>query len=151
MTMKTEKKGIGKRRRETLRRLLRDERKKLVVDIEKQIGRELDERITPRLDSALDEGDWSTLNMGDSVDYSILEMRYKTFKDIGDAFPRLEAGTYGVCESCSAEIPLARLKAEPFARYCVPCLNQMEAVERAEGRGHSIPPTRTKRGATPPR
>ena len=118
------------RRREALQRLLRDERKKVVVDIEKQIGQELDVGITPKLDSALDVGDWSTLDLGDSVDYSILEMRYKTFKDIGEAFGRLEAGTYGICESCSEEIPLARLKAEPFARYCVPCQSKLELYKK---------------------
>jgi len=129
--MKTQEEENRKRRQEALQRLLRDERKKVVVDIEKQIGRDLDTGITPKLDSALDEGDWSTLDLGDSVDYTILEMRYKTFKDIDEAFGRLEAGTYGVCENCSVEIPLARLKVEPFARYCVPCLSKMEMYKKA--------------------
>jgi DnaK suppressor protein len=131
MMMKTWEEENRKRRQEALRRLLRDERKKVVVDIEKQIGRDLDAGVTPKLDSALDVGDWSTLDLGDSVDYTILEMRYKTFKDITEAFGRLEAGTYGVCESCSAEIPLARLKVEPFARYCVPCQSKMEMYKKA--------------------
>jgi DnaK suppressor protein len=41
--------------------------------------------------------------------------------EITAALGRLEAGTYGVCEKCSQPIPLARLRAMPTARYCVPC------------------------------
>jgi DnaK suppressor protein len=65
------------------------------------------------------------------VDYKILEMRYRTYKEIADAFRRLETGTFGICERCGKEIPLNRLRVEPFARYCVPCLNLIEEVEKA--------------------
>ena len=30
-------------------------------------------------------------------------------------------GTYGECEGCGEEISAARLKALPWARYCVTC------------------------------
>ena len=33
----------------------------------------------------------------------------------------LEAGTYGVCVECGAEIPEGRLRALPDAARCVPC------------------------------
>jgi DnaK suppressor protein len=37
------------------------------------------------------------------------------------AFERLDAGTYGICEKCRREIDLARLRALPFAAFCVEC------------------------------
>ena len=37
------------------------------------------------------------------------------------ALSRLAAGTYGVCERCSAPIPAERLEARPTARTCVHC------------------------------
>ncbi len=37
------------------------------------------------------------------------------------ALRRLEAGTYGVCESCGAVIPAARLRAFPRATLCIAC------------------------------
>ena len=44
------------------------------------------------------------------------------------ALKRLEAGTYGVCESCSSVIPAARLRAFPRATLCIAC-------KQAEERG----------------
>jgi RNA polymerase-binding transcription factor DksA len=40
-------------------------------------------------------------------------------KDIDDALRRLDEGTYGICEECGKPIDEARLKAVPWARYCV--------------------------------
>lgn len=37
------------------------------------------------------------------------------------ALDALEAGTYGVCVDCGAEIPEGRLRALPDAVRCVPC------------------------------
>ena len=41
--------------------------------------------------------------------------------EIDAAQARLAAGAYGVCEGCATPISLARLRAMPTARYCVPC------------------------------
>ncbi len=41
--------------------------------------------------------------------------------DIEHALDRLDAGTYGFCEECSAAIPFERLEAIPAARFCVAC------------------------------
>ena len=38
---------------------------------------------------------------------------------IGKALPRLDAGTYGVCERCGKPIEKARLKALPYANLCI--------------------------------
>ncbi|PIU83796.1 MAG: RNA polymerase-binding protein DksA [Elusimicrobia bacterium CG06_land_8_20_14_3_00_38_11] len=40
---------------------------------------------------------------------------------IDSALKKIEAGRYGLCENCSAKIPLERLKAMPHARYCINC------------------------------
>jgi len=41
--------------------------------------------------------------------------------EITAARARLATGTYGACEGCHRSIPLARLRAIPTARFCVPC------------------------------
>ncbi|MCA9059303.1 MAG: hypothetical protein KDA85_12425 [Planctomycetaceae bacterium] len=54
--------------------------------------------------------------------------------EISEALQRIEAGTYGVCESCHEQgkpesrcrIPKARLKAIPYARNCVDCERLLE-------------------------
>jgi RNA polymerase-binding protein DksA len=40
---------------------------------------------------------------------------------IEGALDRIADGTYGVCVTCEAAIPVARLEAVPFARTCIAC------------------------------
>ncbi len=54
-----------------------------------------------------------------------------------EALARLVAGRYGLCAVCEEPIPVARLRAMPFAVRCLPC------QERSERR------TRTMSGAVP--
>ena len=44
-----------------------------------------------------------------------------TLGEIDAALARIEAGTYGRCTGCHAEIPEERLELRPFARTCVRC------------------------------
>jgi len=49
------------------------------------------------------------------------DLRSQTLKEVENALKRVSGGSYGVCESCGEEISAARLKALPWARYCVLC------------------------------
>jgi DnaK suppressor protein len=65
---------------------------------------------------------------------SRLEGREKhELDEIAAAQARLEAGTYGVCESCAQPIPLVRLRAMPAARRCVACQALFERARAAAG------------------
>lgn len=44
-----------------------------------------------------------------------------TLSDVEAALQKVEAGTYGVCESCGKAIQPARLEAFPSARLCIDC------------------------------
>ena len=44
-----------------------------------------------------------------------------TIGEIDAALARLDAGTYGRCVSCGADIPEERLELRPFAGRCVSC------------------------------
>jgi RNA polymerase-binding transcription factor DksA len=48
----------------------------------------------------------------------------ETLVEIDDALRKLEAGTYGDCESCGAPIAEARLEAMPAARLCISCASK---------------------------
>ncbi|HTV12611.1 MAG TPA: TraR/DksA C4-type zinc finger protein [Acidimicrobiales bacterium] len=41
--------------------------------------------------------------------------------EVEHALGKLDAGTYGICESCHQEIAPARLEAMPAARFCISC------------------------------
>ena len=52
---------------------------------------------------------------------------------IEEALERLDSGGYGTCNHCSDEIPPARLKAVPWARYCIDCQELEEKGLLQEG------------------
>jgi DnaK suppressor protein len=43
--------------------------------------------------------------------------------EIDAALGRVEAGSYGTCETCGGSIAPARLEARPTARTCISCAN----------------------------
>jgi len=45
----------------------------------------------------------------------------ETLLAVEKALAKLDAGTYGVCESCGKAISEARLEAMPATRYCIDC------------------------------
>jgi len=45
---------------------------------------------------------------------------------IDEAITRIDEGTYGVCLNCGEAIGEPRLKAVPWARYCVDCQEKAE-------------------------
>ena len=51
-------------------------------------------------------------------------------KEIENALKSIENGTYGICEMCDELIPLGRLKAKPFAKYCTICREIHEEENR---------------------
>src|SRR5205085_511616 len=54
---------------------------------------------------------------------------------IEDALERVEDGSYGMCESCEAEIAEGRLQAMPFTRLCVQCQADREIEAKQNRRG----------------
>lgn len=42
-------------------------------------------------------------------------------RQIALALRRIEHGTYGTCANCGADIPKARLEAQPIATRCIAC------------------------------
>jgi RNA polymerase-binding transcription factor DksA len=59
-------------------------------------------------------------------DLAILAALDRTRRQIDAALARARAGTYGRCAACDAPIPLARLRALPFATHCVTCQTRDE-------------------------
>lgn len=48
---------------------------------------------------------------------------------IDDALKKIEDKKYGLCEDCGKDIPLKRLKALPFAKFCIKCQEQIEKTK----------------------
>jgi len=48
---------------------------------------------------------------------------------IDEALERIQAGTFGICESCGERIQKSRLKIIPYARLCIECKRAEELRE----------------------
>ena len=121
-----------RKRNELLKKLLLKKRNEVVEGLETQMGRKLVRETGQKIDSAMDSADQSALDMDQGIDYSLLEMKYEQYKDIADAFRKLQNNTYGQCEECGEEIDIKRLAVNPLARYCVACKTKKEKLENIQ-------------------
>jgi DnaK suppressor protein len=48
-------------------------------------------------------------------------LEYLQLRQVEEALDRLRAGDYGVCQRCEEPIPSKRLRALPWAKYCIRC------------------------------
>ncbi len=68
---------------------------------------------------------------GEDVLDEIKRIAHSELNDINIALERLEAGTYGICAECGEDIPLARLKIVPMAKYCTDCQEFLDGKNRS--------------------
>jgi DnaK suppressor protein len=66
----------------------------------------------------------------------LVDRNARLVREVEAALTRLEDGTYGLCEGCDEPIPVKRLDAMPWARFCVACQTRHEA-QQADAEGHS--------------
>lgn len=76
--------------------------------------------------------DIGTDNYEQEFALDLMDSERKILREIDEALGRLEKGTYGICEGTGQRISKARLKAQPWARYCVEYAKMLEEG-RAEG------------------
>jgi RNA polymerase-binding transcription factor len=118
-------------RREELRRLLTERRREAETRYRQALERQL---------SGSEAGDsegvhgWKASREG-GAEVEILEVLDRAVRQIDEALSRLAFGAYGLCVACAEAIPLARLRAVPFATHCVPCQTRREggSAERPAG------------------
>lgn len=112
---------------EKFRKRLESERtrlEELVADYE----RELEEaRLTESSsDRSPDPGnaEASSMKLELAKELSIEQNTLDLLSKVENALRRIEAGGYGICESCGKSIPLERLDALPYSTFCVDCASK---------------------------
>ncbi len=93
-------------RRDALRRALAGDLS-LLSDLQQQGSGDV---IDAALDSAQGE-----------INSQLAEVESRELASIEKALEQMRDGTYGLCEHCNKKIPLARLKALPYATTCIEC------------------------------
>src|SRR5579875_2783120 len=75
-------------------------------------------------------GEGGTANVDREIDLQLSAQARAAIEEIDAALAKIDAGTYGLCETCGTPIPEARLEALPQARLCVRCKSGGLAARR---------------------
>lgn len=68
-----------------------------------------------------DDLDYAELVSDSFIEGMITNHQLDELKQIEEALKKITLGTYGICDMCGINIPLGRLKAKPFAKFCTEC------------------------------
>jgi len=126
---------VEKAELERFRKLLLKERKRVLEELdyieENYVGK------TPREASSGSAYSMHPADVGtDSIEvekaYLIGAASGAVLEDVDDALRKVDAGTYGCCETCGKVIPAERLEAVPYARTCVACRAEIEKSARGQ-------------------
>ncbi|MHA1524968.1 MAG: TraR/DksA family transcriptional regulator [Alphaproteobacteria bacterium] len=71
--------------------------------------------------------DVGTDNFNHDFTLGLIENEELELHEIDEALKRLQDGTYGICEACQKSIRRARLRALPYARFCIECKREQES------------------------
>ncbi|MDA8088338.1 MAG: TraR/DksA C4-type zinc finger protein [Nitrospiraceae bacterium] len=119
-----------------LRKELLEQRASLLGEAKREISRIISGENRQIVETALDDGDWSVVDLSEDISFKQLSTHRENLTKIDEALRKLAEGTYGICEDCGEEIDIERLKVMPFAIYCKDDQERrevMEAMERESG------------------
>ncbi|RME68252.1 MAG: TraR/DksA family transcriptional regulator [Nitrospirae bacterium] len=132
MAKKKNKPETAEERKERLRRLLLQKKQEVLEEAKVEIGKFIRGENKQEVETALDDGDWSVVDLNEDLNLKKLTSHKEMLNKIDEALRKLDEGTYGICEECGAEIPEERLKIIPFAIYCVDCMENIEKIQEME-------------------
>lgn len=73
-----------------------------------------------------DEADQAGQSIEKEILFELSDNERTQLDQVEGALRKMDKGTYGLCESCQKPIPKLRIKAVPFARYCLACQSSAE-------------------------
>lgn len=73
----------------------------------------------------ISDEDQAQHSLQEAVSLRLNGFEYMQLRQIQEALDRLQLGEYGICLSCDCEIAPKRLKALPWAKYCVACQDRI--------------------------
>jgi DnaK suppressor protein len=115
----------------TARETLEAMKRQLLAEIQQDLkqGREASK------DEGMDTYDLASEEREREISLILTDRDRGKLQAIEDALDRIQQSSYGVCESCEAEIAAGRLQAMPFTRLCVQCQADREIEAKQNRRG----------------
>lgn len=83
----------------------------------------------------MDEADLASSDIEQGMKMRMANRENFKVKRLHRAFDKIKEGTYGECESCSADIGYARLSARTIAELCIACKEEEERKENLSAVG----------------
>ena len=71
-------------------------------------------------------GDSASITFERERDFSLQQNKKDILRQINVAIEKIDDGTYGSCSQCHEPINEKRLKALPYAEYCISCKKKQE-------------------------
>ncbi len=109
-----------------------------LVTMKQEILRDMEAGIREGREAGKDEGmdayDLATEERDREINMILTDREREKLQPIEEATERIDDGSYGMCESCEAEIAEGRLEAMPFTRLCVSCQSEREKEEKLSRR-----------------
>ncbi|PZP58505.1 MAG: RNA polymerase-binding protein DksA [Azospira oryzae] len=107
--------------------------RKILEALKLELSQDIDRTVHAMQDEATvfaDPNDRATQESDMALELRNRDRERKLIKKIDETIARIDAGEYGYCESCGAEIGLKRLEARPTASLCIDCKTLDELRER---------------------
>lgn len=92
----------------------------------KEMNEDLRQGREGRKEEGMDAYDLASEERDREISFILTDREREKVQAIQEALNRIEQGSYGVCESCEADIAEGRLAALPFTRTCVTCQAEYE-------------------------
>lgn len=98
----------------------------LLAQLRQQRGGEISRADAAADNRDLAQGDWAQSDASRDLSVALEERELHELTQISAALARITEGSYGSCTACGADIPDARLNANPVAERCISCQTQLE-------------------------
>ena len=126
---------MDKRQRDKFKKLLLKQRSDILSEIEhlkdsalKKSQREASGDLSGYLYHMADAG---TDNYDREFNLGLASNENKLLYEIDETLKRIDEKTFGKCEGCGEHINAGRLKAVPYARFCIQCKEREEQKQKA--------------------
>jgi DnaK suppressor protein len=111
--------GKMNKRQAQFREILLEKKRTMWNELRNELFQKTGEQLHSQFELALDPAERGLIGLLEDTGLNVADIRRQELTAMDEAMGRLERGKYGICEECSQEIPEERLRAMPFARYCV--------------------------------
>jgi len=107
-------------------RMILKKEEDLLTKLRNELRQQINKGVELKALQGSDSADLSAFNLDNSLSISFAGQYARTLREINQALKKVKERTYGFCEECGEKIPQGRLKALPFALFCVPCQSTRE-------------------------